>query len=415
MTVQPEAPAPPPAAAPAAHAGAGTGPVRSDRDRVVAGVCSGLGRWLSADPPLLRLLFAATSAIGGTGLLAYAALVIALPAEPEAPPRPLARRLARATGFAFQLAGALLLLSAAGLAPGPVVLAVATLATAGGALLWRAVADDQTGAASTPGGAGTSRARLASIARTAAGFTLLGAGAVLSLQPGAGSAGLVLIVAAVVAGGAVVVFAPSLRRARAEATAQRIERARADERAAVAAQLHDSVLQTLAVIQRLDDASPRVQGIARRQERELRSWLYGDEQPGGPETLASALRHAIEEVELLHGVAVDLVQPSDAPLDERSDALVQATREAIVNAAHHAGVADVSVLAHVTPSEVAVYVRDRGAGFDPGSVPDDRRGIRDSITNRMERAGGTAAVTSSPGTGTEVELRLPRDASGSGA
>lgn len=216
-----------------------------------------------------------------------------------------------------------------------------------------------------------------------------------------------------VAGGAALLFGPSLRRARREAQAERAERIRADERAAVAARLHDSVLQTFAVIQRLDDASPRVQGLARTQERELRAWLYGGEQPDGPATLASALRHATEEVELMAGVAVDLVQPTDAPADDDVLALVQAAREAMLNAARHAGVKEVSVLARVTPDALTIYVRDRGAGFDMAAVGEDRRGVRDSIIGRMQRHGGTAVVTTAPGDGTEVELQLPRRTTGS--
>ncbi len=381
---------------------------RSSDDQIVAGVCGGLGSWLRVDPPLLRILFAATSAVGGAGLLAYAALAVALPAAPSsaAARRPVVRRLARHLGFTLQFAGALLLLVAVGVAPDPAVLTVATLAAIGGALLWRATAG-ATQERDTP------RSRVATIARIALGFTLLGAGALVSLRPGSGSAGVTLIVAAVVAGGAALLWGPSLRRARREAQAERLERIRADERAAVAARLHDSVLQTFAVIQRLDDASPRVQGIARSQERELRAWLYGGEQPDGPQTLASALRHATEEIELLHGVAVDLVQPADAPLDADAAALVQAAREAIVNAARHAGVTEVSVLAHVTPHELAIYVRDRGCGFDPAAIAEDRRGVRDSIVGRMQRHGGSATVTSALGEGTEVELRLPRRASDS--
>lgn len=386
-----------------------TAPTRSEDGRIIAGVASGLGRWLSVDPVLLRLLFAATAAVAGIGLIAYAALAVALPpggAPGQRHRRPLLRRLVRTAGFTLQLAGALLLILAAGLAPSLEVISVATLTVLGGALLWRAV----TGL----GEAGeTPRTRAAAVGRVGAGFALLGAGALLSLRPGAGSAGVILIVAAIVAGAVTTVLAPSLRRARREAEAQHLERVRADERAAVAARLHDSVLQTLAVIQHLDDASPRVQGIARSQERELRAWLYGGEQPGGPQTFASALRHAIEEIELLHGVKVDLVQPADAPLDGASEPLVNAAREAIVNAARHAGVTDVSVLAHVTPAELAVYVRDRGSGFDVDQIAPDRRGVRDSIIARMQRAGGSANVTSTRGGGTEVELRLPRDRSGS--
>ncbi len=167
-----------------------------------------------------------------------------------------------------------------------------------------------------------------------------------------------------------------------------------------------------ALLQRLDDASPRVQSLARSQERELRAWLYGRRGPEGPQTLASALRQAVEEVESLHGVPVDLVQPADAPLGDDAAALVQAAREAMVNAARHSGADRISVLARVTPSALEIYVRDRGCGFDLGAVPEDRRGVRGSIIERVQRHGGTATISTGPGAGTEVELQLPRDPTG---
>ncbi|MBO9534810.1 MAG: PspC domain-containing protein [Solirubrobacteraceae bacterium] len=387
---------------------------RSDDDRVVAGVCSGLGRWLDIDPPALRLAFVGASAIGGVGLLAYVGLAVGLPAPatgtaPPAHARPLLRRWAIGGGFAFMLAGAAALLSAVGLAPAPGVVTVATLGAVGAGLLWRAVVarlDERE----------TPRTSVTSGVRILVGLVLLAAGALLSLRPdGVSSLGVGVVVAAIVSTAAALAFGPSLLRARRDADAERLERIRADERATVAARLHDSVLQTFALLQRLDDASPRVQSLARSQERELRAWLYGGEDPEGPQTLASALRKAVEEVEGLHGVPVDLVQPTDAPLDDDSTALVQAAREAMVNAARHSGADRISVLARVTPAALELYVRDRGAGFDLEAVPDDRRGVRSSIIERVQRHGGTAAITTSPGAGTEVELRLPRHPGGSGA
>lgn len=383
---------------------------RSEDDRLIAGVCGGLGRWLGVDPPVMRLVFAWTAGVAGLGLLAYATFAVALPSDEAAaskPPRPLLRRAAVRLGFALQFAGVATLLYAIGLAPQTGITIVATLVAIGTALLWRA-------AAGARQERDTPRSSVAAGARIAAGMVLLCLGAAISLRPdGIGSLGVALVVAGVVAGGAALLFGPSLRQARREAQAERSERIRADERAAVAARLHDSVLQTFAVIQRLDDASPRVQGLARTQERELRAWLYGGEQPDGPATLASALRHATEEVELMAGVAVDLVQPTDAPVDDDVLALVQAAREAMLNAARHAEVKEVSVLARVTPDALTIYVRDRGIGFDQAEVGEDRRGVRDSIIGRMQRHGGTAVVTSAPGEGTEVELQLPRRAAGS--
>jgi signal transduction histidine kinase len=173
-------------------------------------------------------------------------------------------------------------------------------------------------------------------------------------------------------------------------------RARAEERADLAARVHDSVLQTLTLIQK-DPASAR--RLARRQERELRAWLYPQTASG---TLADAVDAAAAEIEELHGVRVEVVHTGDAALDERTQALALAAREAMANAARHAGVDEISVF--VEPS--AVYVRDRGRGFDLDAVAADRRGLAESIRGRMERVGGTARITTGPGQGTDVELVL---------
>jgi signal transduction histidine kinase len=174
----------------------------------------------------------------------------------------------------------------------------------------------------------------------------------------------------------------------------------------MASRVHDSVLQTLALIQREADDPKRIAALARRQERELRGWLYPDAGRVEGESLAAALEAAAGEIEELHGVRVELVRIGDRQLDDRLRALVLAAREAMGNAARHAGVDEVAVFVEAGDGEVAVFVRDRGAGFDPASVPADRQGIAESIRGRMERVGGTATVTAAPGEGVEVELRL---------
>jgi signal transduction histidine kinase len=276
----------------------------------------------------------------------------------------------------------------------------AALLAGGVALVWRQV---------VAGRAQGERPALGELARVLVGVALLAGGAVVFLLDSGNLAELssALVAAAVVATGLGLLVGPRLVRARAEAEAERRERIRTEERAHVAARLHDSVLQTLALIQRVDDPR-RAQSLARRQERELRGWLYGGEEPDGSTTLANALREAADEVEEHYGVAVDLVQPSDGPLDEDLAALAAAAREAMTNAGRHAGVGEISVLARVGDDEASVFVRDRGAGFDPDAVAEDRRGVRESIVGRMARAGGRATVVSAPGEGTEVELVLPR-------
>jgi signal transduction histidine kinase len=188
---------------------------------------------------------------------------------------------------------------------------------------------------------------------------------------------------------------------------ERAARARAEERAEVATQLHDSVLQTLTLIQKRPGDPGEMARLARHAERELRSWLYG---PVGSDErdLVEALRVAVAEVEDRFGVRVELVPVGTCPLDERTRAVAAAAREALTNAAKHAEVTRVSVFAEVGDGQVVVVVRDRGRGFDQaGAARRGGRGIPDSILGRMRRQGGTATIHTAPGAGTEVELRMP--------
>jgi signal transduction histidine kinase len=213
---------------------------------------------------------------------------------------------------------------------------------------------------------------------------------------------------------------------------ERSERIRSDERADMAAHLHDSVLQTLALIQRHADSPQQSRSLARRQERELRAWLFDARNPdGSPASLTAALDRLSDDIEADHDVTVDVVAVGDLPLDEHLEALVAALREAAVNAAKHSGEPEVSVYVEVegeVPEDgpgsgapragkdrggrayvVEAYVRDRGKGFEPKGVYGDRRGIAESIIGRMARHGGTAKVRSAPGEGTEVTLRMRRE------
>jgi signal transduction histidine kinase len=171
----------------------------------------------------------------------------------------------------------------------------------------------------------------------------------------------------------------------------------------MAAHLHDSVLQTLALIQKHAGDGRTVATLARAQERDLRSWLYGD-QPPGDTSVASALRAAAAEVEDAHGVPVEVVVVGDAPATDRSRALVLAAREAMVNAARHSGADRVDVYAECGAQGIEAFVRDRGRGFDRDAVPLDRMGLRSSISDRMTRHGGSATISTAPGEGTEVCL-----------
>jgi signal transduction histidine kinase len=196
------------------------------------------------------------------------------------------------------------------------------------------------------------------------------------------------------------------RRAEGALAEERAKRARADERAEMAAHLHDSVLQTLALIQRRVPENRAVVRLARRQERELRAWLNGGLALGTGNTLNTALARAAEDVEDEHDVLVELSTAGDATIDERLSGLVLAAREAMANAARFGGVDRVFVLSEVGESGVRLVVRDQGVGFDPAEVADDRRGIRESIVGRLERLGGSASIHSELGQGTEVDLQI---------
>ena len=251
---------------------------------------------------------------------------------------------------------------------------------------------------------------VAALAQVVLGLGLVVAGVALFLvatpSVDAPSAGILATAAIVV--GLVMVFGPWWWRLTHDLAVERQERIRTQERAEVAAHIHDSVLQTLALIQRSSADARTVSTLARSQERELRAWLYGSPAPDPAESVAAALQRVSDEVEDLHGVPVETVEVGDCPVDERLAALVLSSREALTNAVRHSGAAAVSAYLEVEPHQVTVFVRDRGAGFEPGRVPGDRRGIADSIVGRMDRHGGTAAVRSQPGQGTEVELVMPR-------
>jgi signal transduction histidine kinase len=204
------------------------------------------------------------------------------------------------------------------------------------------------------------------------------------------------------------ILAPFLWRLGRNLAAERAERIRSQERAEVAAHLHDSVLQTLTLMQKRADDPREVAALARRQERELRDWLAGNDRRSSEKSFAGALRSAAEEVEDDHRVAVEVVVVGDTMLDERSEAVLGAAREALLNAAKHAAEpGPIRLYGEVDDASIEVFVRDRGAGFDPAAVAADRRGVRESIIGRMERAGGRAEVRSTGG-GTEVGLSIER-------
>ena len=200
------------------------------------------------------------------------------------------------------------------------------------------------------------------------------------------------------------IFGPWGWRLLTQLSDERRERIRSQERAEMAAHLHDSVLQTLALIQRTDQPREMV-ALARSQERELRAWLNGT-LPKQDLSISGAIEKMAAEVELQLSVPIEVVTVGDTPLDDRLQAVVEAAREAAVNAAKHSGSKQISIYLEVEPHQVTVFVRDEGSGFDPVAVAADRRGIAESIQGRMERSGGATAIVSEAGAGTEVQLTM---------
>jgi signal transduction histidine kinase len=352
---------------------------RAEGGSALGGVAAGIGRALAVDPTLVRLTFALLVLADGAGLAAYAGCWLAL--APEAGPAPSRRR--RLAGYALLALAALLALRGLGLSD---------------SLIW-------------PLALGT--AALVLIRSRRGGYVAIGVvlaivAVVAFVDWNAGDAGAeAALESSAVAIALLLILGPWAWRLAVERDAERTARIREEERAEMAARVHDSVLQTLALVQREAGDPRRVATLARRQERELRAWLYPDARAEGA-GLASAIDAAAAEVEELHGVPVEVVRTGDAPLDERVEALALAAREAMANAAEHSGAGEVSAFVDVGEEEIAVYVRDRGSGFDPEAVAADAHGIAESIRRRMERAGGSAAIVSSAETGTEVELRLRR-------
>jgi len=250
--------------------------------------------------------------------------------------------------------------------------------------------------------------------RTAIGVLMALMGLILLLSQGGGVGRLrdVTVGVLVVLLGAGILGAPFIARFLETLRKEQTERIRATEKADIAAHLHDSVLQTLALIQRRSDDPKAVQLLARAQERELRSWLYAEQAATG-RTLATAVTEAAGEIETLHGIPIDLVVTGDRPLGDGEETLLRALREALANAVRH-GAPPVSVYLEVGPTSAEAFVRDHGPGFDPATVCEDRLGVRESIIGRMTRHGGEAQVRRLQD-GTEVRLRMSLDAPTAGA
>jgi signal transduction histidine kinase len=375
----------------------------------------------------VRIAFVVFAVAGGSGLLLYVIAWLVLPredADESIAQRAMRDRgqLAQAGALALVVAAVLLVLKAAGLWFGGALTWPLALAVAGVAVIWRQadevdraplarIASHLPGAGRFPG----LTSGRAFAFRLAVGVLLVvsGVAAFLAMNHAFDAVRQAGVAVVGIVGGLGLIFGPWWWRLGRELAEERRERIRSQERAEMAAHIHDSVLQTLALIQRRADDPRSVVQLARHQERELRSWLFGRAgQPAANATLAGAIQAVGEEVEQLHGVTVDVVTVGDAPLDDRLEALVAAGREAMVNAAKWSNAGAVSVYVELDGEDASVFVRDRGQGFDPAGVGADRRGISESIVGRMARYGGRAAVRSAVGDGTEVELHVTRRSGG---
>ncbi|PUA81821.1 ATP-binding protein [Nocardioides currus] len=401
---------------------------RDTESPIAGGVAGGLARHLGVPVLWVRVAFVALTFLNGVGIMFYAGLWIFLPSdshfERAAPGLESATRTGKRQRRGSRLRdagpviaiGALLLGAVLGFQAAfgqgalfwPVVIAIAGIA-----LLWRQADEAQRERwLDTTGRIDPLRAVFgdggwAAYFRVFAGLSLVVTALVL-FAVWSGSfrfAGPVIVAGLLGVAGLAIVVGPWAVRLVHDLGAERAERVRTQERADMAAHLHDSVLQTLALIQKNSGDAAMVARLARSQERELRGWLF--ESVGTDATVAGELRAHAAVVEDTYGLVVDVVAVGDLDMTEALKPITDATREALTNAAKHAGVARIDVYAEVTPGAVDVFVRDRGAGFDPDGVAEDRQGVRGSIIDRMARHGGSSEIRSAPGEGTEVRLHLP--------
>ncbi|HUZ51533.1 MAG TPA: PspC domain-containing protein [Streptosporangiaceae bacterium] len=401
------------------------GPLRRQQeDRLAGGVATGISLRTGIGVNAVRTAFVITSLISGFGAAVYVLAWLFVPADGESgniASRAQADRRGIGLAAAAASALALVLLIAALLHVGwigslswPPVIALAGLV-----LIWRNASPAEQAVlrrlsepllGDTSAGQPSRRGLRITIAAVLiiAGLVILLSEHLnrLDLRP---LAGVALMFAAIV-----VLLGPWWLRIARDLMAERQARIRAEERAEMASRVHDSVLQTLALIQRRADDPQQVVSLARAQERELRSWLFDGRAPGSLDglatTLAGGVRLIQQDVEAQHGIVVEAISVGDCELDADLSALLAAAREATVNAAKWSGASAVTLFAEVEPDAVSVFVRDRGRGFDPDAVPEDRKGLAESVHARMARRGGSATVRSAPGKGTEVALTMPRTA-----
>ena len=400
------------------------GPLRRDPDeRLAGGVAAGIAAWRGFNVTSVRIVFVLLALIpSGFCVPLYVVGWLLIPAAGEQTSighraRSDSRGIALAIGLATMLAFLLFIINVVGNGWIDSYAWPQLVTAAGLVLIWRnATPEEQAtlrrlteplGSAPNP----AARTRWSVVRLSVAAVLVFGGAGWLAsaheslalLRP----LGAVLLMIA----GIVLVLGPWWLRIARDLVLERQAKVRAEERADISAQVHDSVLQTLALIQRRADDPQKVVWLARMQERELRSWLFEGRAPGEADaamTFAAGVRQIQQDVEARYGVPVEAVTVGDCELDESLNALLLASREATVNAAKWSGAGVISLFAEVEPDSVSVVVRDRGKGFDPAAVSADRKGLAESVHGRMARRGGTASVVSAEGEGTKVTLQMPR-------
>ena len=391
---------------------------RPMQGRLVAGVAAGLAAHLRLPVWLVRVVLVILAFAGGIGIVLYVALWAVMPldvgdGEVDAA-RARSSDTARLLALGALVVGLGLLLTALGVSVLGDAIVPFIVAVFGAALIWRQTDDEQRDQWSRAAGraarqtAGTAASSGRWRIGIGIGLVLLALVALVAGRTSPAEALQGIAIALLLLGGAALVAFPWIYRAWREASDQRRALIRSEERADIAAHVHDSVLQTLTLVQRFADDPAEVTRLARTEERNLRSWLYAP--TGDPDrTFAAAIERDAASIESDYAATIDVVAVGDAPLDAGLGALVAAAREAMVNASRHGG-GQVSVYAECRVDTAEVFVRDRGPGFDLDTVPEDRHGVRESVIGRMERNGGTATFRMSAGT--EVHLRMPRRGEG---
>lgn len=380
---------------------------RSTRDRIVAGLAGGIAARLGIPTVYVRAAFVSLTLAGGFGIICYLAGWLTVPDDTQygsmiaadQPPTP-----PQKAGLSLAFAALLVALDGVGLWFGPIVWP-ATLFIFGTALVWdrsSAESRDRMSRLAKPSNDGGSRSRTQIIAGV--GLMTVGIVVVLTSLDSFQALGPVAVAVLITAAGFMLLFGPWMLGLFEDLTKERTARIRSEERADMAAHLHDSVLQTLALIQRSDDPH-RMTTLARAQERDLRAWLFEPTEGTDGGTIGEAISAAAAKTESDFDIPIEVVVVGDRSLDAAAEPLVAAAAEAMANATEHSGARSVSVYVECSRDTVEAWVTDQGAGFDVDEIPDQRKGLTESIVARMARSGGEAIIVSQPGEGTEIHLR----------